>query len=466
MCSGASRSRPTPPGLVRARRRCLDRTSPPREYVIVRMLARCGLGDRGEVRRRPEHVPTPTHTAPHRFRSRHARAAWLAAGLLVIVAAAFAIDRLIVGSSPQTPALRFVVRPDLEGTIDGLVIGSARTSPGVTAYTASPRGVWLGSAGVVNVRTGASIRADARMRLESISKFFTATVVMQLVQQGKLKLSDTVAKWLPGLLPYGDRITLRELMTDTSGLIDDNDLFTSPGVARGYLARVKDAALRAQLIAIGARLGADPAAEISPIWIIRLAAWQPLLFTPGRRYHHSNIGWNIAGLIAQRAAGKPLPVLYQQRIFAPLGLKHTAYDPQGPIAGPHANGYAITGNGMATGTTVTDTTDSHPFKGADGGIVSDAQDTATFFTALMQGKLIDRKQLTIMKRDNLVNFRPQPTGCGGFAHFGNGAGNGYMANVEVNDNGSRVAVLLLNASHPPYGIQTALNTAAQLYCAA
>lgn len=356
------------------------------------------------------------------------------------------------------------MRPDLAGIIDGLVIGSARTSPGVTAYVSGSRGAWLGSVGVSNVRTGAPIRADARMRLESLSKFFTATVVLQLVQQGKLKLDDTVARWLPGLLPDGDRITLRELMTDSSGLIDDNDV--TPGTARGYLARVKDAALRTQLSAIAARLRADPAAEISPIWMIRLAAWQPLLFTPGSRYHHSNIGWNIVGLIAQRAAGKPLPVLDQQRVFGPLGLEHTAYDPQGPIAGPHANGYAITGNGMPTGTKVTDTTAQHPFKGADGGIVADARDTAIFFTALMQGKLIDRERLTTMKKDNLVNFRAQPTGCGGFAHFGNGLGDGYMANVEVNDNGTRVVVLLLNASNPPYGTQTALSTAAELYCAA
>jgi hypothetical protein len=71
-----------------------------------------------------------------------------------------------------------------------------------------------------------------------------------------------------------------------------------------------------------------------------------------------------------------------------------------------------------------------------------------------------------MARDNLVNFSAQPTGCGGSAHLGNGAGDGYMANVEVNGNGSRIAVLLLNASHPPFGIQVAATTAAQLYCAA
>jgi D-alanyl-D-alanine carboxypeptidase len=410
-------------------------------------------------------MSTRTQPLSHRMPSAR-RVVGLVAAVLVLAGAAVVVDRVALRPGGHAPASPFAVRPDLEATIGGLVVGSARASPGATAYVAGPHGAWLGSVGVANVRTGAPIRADARLRLESISKFFTATVVMQLVQQGKLKLSDTVARWLPGLLPYGDRITLRELMTDTTGLIDDNDVLRSAAAARGYLARVKNPGLRAGLIASIRRMAADSAAEVSPLSMIRLAAWQPLRFTPGSRYHHSNIGWNIVGLIAQRAAGKPLAVLYQHGIFGPLGLRHTAYDPQGPIAGPHVHGYWITGNGMPTGTTVTDTTNSHPFKGADGGIVSDAQDTATFFTALMHGKLINRRQLTTMKRDNLVNFRPQPTGCGGFAHFGNGAGNGYMANVEVNDNGSHIAVLLLNANNPRYGTQTALDTAAALYCEA
>jgi hypothetical protein len=63
-------------------------------------------------------------------------------------------------------------------------------------------------------------------------------------------------------------------MTDSSGLIDDNDVFRS---SDAYLARVKDAKLRAQLVAIGGRVRVNLATEASPLWLIRLAAWQPLL---------------------------------------------------------------------------------------------------------------------------------------------------------------------------------------------
>ena len=135
------------------------------------------------------------------------------------------------------------------------------------------------------------------------------------------------------------------------------------------------------------RLQANPATRIDPIWLIRLAAWQPLLSAPGSRYHHSNVGWKIAGLIAANAGGKPLASLYQERIVEPLGLTHTAYQPQGLIDGSHVNSYSIAANGSLS-------EHAYPFGiGADGGVVTDASDEATFIQALVGGKLGVRQQL-------------------------------------------------------------------------
>jgi D-alanyl-D-alanine carboxypeptidase len=304
------------------------------------------------------------------------------------------------------------------------------------------------------------------MRLESVSKLFTATLILQLDQQGKLHVTDTVERWLPGLLrSYGSRITIRELLTNRSGLISDSDLGPGRAVFLRQLARVKDARLRAQLTALTKHAAADPSFPVDPIWLIRWAAWERLLFAPGAGYHYSNLGYDIVGLIAERATGKPLSVLFQQHIFEPLGLKHTAYDPNGPIQGPHSHGYRIAPNGK-----VTDTTDLHRGKGADGGIVSDAQDTATFLIALMRGKLLDQSELAGMKGENLwrggrdngtvVNM------CGSRAYGWAGEGEGYKTEAWTNGNGTRVAVLLLNAVHPPFADQTAFGTAAMLYCSA
>ena len=301
------------------------------------------------------------------------------AGLVAAAAAAAAIAiPLSLGSGTTS-------RPGFQRILDGLVSGPQRVAPGATAYVFGPHGTWVGSAGTANVKSGEAMQPDARLRIQSLSKAWLLAVTLQLAQEGKLSLSDTVAHWLPGLLPYGGEITIAELETDTSGLVDDNTLAQDPAV---YLARVKDAKLREELQAIGARLKADPNTPVDPIWLIRFAAWQPLLFTPGLRYSHSNIGWNIAGLIVARAAGQSLPTLYRDRIFRPLGLTHTTYQPQGPVTGSHAEGYQIGADGA-----LIDTTAWTYGKGADGAIVTDAADEATFLRALVDNKLHVRQAL-------------------------------------------------------------------------
>jgi D-alanyl-D-alanine carboxypeptidase len=305
------------------------------------------------------------------------------------------------------------------------------------------------------------MQPDARLRIQSNSKTWLLAVALQLAQEGKLSLADTVSRWLPGLLPYGDRITLLELMTDTSGLIDDNDLWRSASADKTMLARVKDPRLRAQLMAAAARLATNPAIQASPMLLIRLAAWQPLLFTPGTQYHHSNIGWNIAGLIVERAAGQSLPVLYRERIFKPLGLTHTAYAPQGPIPGPHADGYVIAGNGG-----LTDATDWTFGKGADGGIVTDAIDEATFLRALIDDKLHVRDAYLFFVHPS--GWTPAKGGCPGNPVEGVGTGSASRSYVYLATTANRIAVLLLNGDRAATGADDpkAEAAAASLYCGA
>jgi D-alanyl-D-alanine carboxypeptidase len=143
---------------------------------------------------------------------------------------------------------------------------------------------------------------DARMRLESVSKIWTAVLVLQLAEHGRLSLNDTVERWLPGLLPFGDRITLRQLLTHTSGLFDNNDAVNHP--AR-VLARVKDPVFQAELLRLAKRLQADPTLQFPPTVWIRLAATQPLYFPPGTGYHYSNVGFEVLGLVIEQAIGQP-----------------------------------------------------------------------------------------------------------------------------------------------------------------
>jgi D-alanyl-D-alanine carboxypeptidase len=395
-------------------------------------------------------VSTGAQSLPHRVYWPHRKLLWLVVGLVAAAVIAVGVDRVFLAGH--------VTRSEyMQGILNGLVTGPDRLAPGATAYVSGPHGTWIGSAGVADVKTGQSMPVDARMRIESNSKTWLVAVVLQLAQDGKLSLEDTVDRWLPGLLRgHGKEITLRQLMSDSSGLIDDNDVSASPSAGDVYLARVGDPNLRARLLAVAARIRANPEARVSPLWFIRLAAWQPLVAAPGTTYHHSNIGWNIAGLIAAKASGKPLPRLYRERIFQPLRLRHTAYDPQGPIAGTHANGYAFAPDG-----TLTDTTARHFGKGADGAIVTDATDEARFLTAFTNGTLLHPSILGEIGTGDA-------SGCGGPpVHRGSGAGDGFKSDAVYAVDGSRVAVLFLNGRAPgETGFARAAAAANDLYCAA
>ena len=378
--------------------------------------------------------------------------------LLVAVAAALAAG---CGGSAVHP------RPDLQGVLDELVAGPNRVTPGATAYVSGPRGTWTGSAGLADVAGRVAMQPDARMRLESVSKLWTATLVLQLAGEHKLRLDDTVAQHLPGLLPYGNKITIRELLNHTSGLIDNNDIARDP---TRYIAMVREPELRAQLAEIYRRVSEDPATTFSALLWIKLARWIPLLADPGTSYHYSNIGYEILGLVATHVGGKPLAGLYRDRIAAPLGLDSVAYDPQGDIEGEHAVGYRVGSNGKLTAATGWGTGGT----GAEGGIVSNARDEARFLVGLMQGKLLKPAQLAALKRvapgaqAGLYGLGTgvDPT-CAGTAYGHNGGGIGFSTSVFVSGDGKRVAVLLANGRPSDSSLDDAVHAAlSDLYCKA
>jgi D-alanyl-D-alanine carboxypeptidase len=364
---------------------------------------------------------------------------------------------LISGRADRSPV---AARPELQRVLVGLTSGSGPIAPGATAYVAGPRGTWSGAAGVADTTTGQPMPVDARMRLESVSKIWTAVLVLQLAEQDRLGLEDTVARWLPGLLPFGNRITLGQLLTHTSGIFDNNDAVNHPART---LARVKDAGFRAELLRLAKRLQANPTTRFPPTVWIRLAATQPLYFPPGSGYHYSNIGFEVLGLVIERATGQPLDQVYRERIIQPLGLRQTAYDPQGDITGPHARGYLVNPDGS-----LTDQTAVHWGIGAEGGIVSDAADTARFLTALMQDRLLGPAAAAGMRTGDFWSAGGDRPSCGGSAYGHSGAGEGYKTNVWVSSDGSRVVVLLLNGrmADQATGNRRAAQALDQLYCSA
>jgi D-alanyl-D-alanine carboxypeptidase len=354
--------------------------------------------------------------------------------------------------------------------LEQLVTGGDRIAPGATAVVVGPHGSWVGAAGLADVGAKQRMLPDSRVRLESVSKLWVATLILQLVGDGRLRLQDTVEQWLPGLLPYGNRITVRELLNNTSGIVDTNDITNA---SLYYLDQVKDPVLRAELLRIGRRLAADPAYPFPwQLWV-RFAAALPLQSRPGRAYHYSNIGYMVAGMIAQRAGGAGLATLFRRRIIEPLGLTHTAYDPSPQITGPHAPGYSVAANGK-----LTDTTTWTQGLGANGGIVSDAADEARFLQALMRGQLLKPPLLAQLKTPSRASLQAAApaayglgtevtqTGCAGPGFEHTGGGFGYQADVIVSGDGQHVAVLLLNGrTTDDHGDTIAMAAEQSLYCA-
>jgi D-alanyl-D-alanine carboxypeptidase len=332
-------------------------------------------------------------------------------------------------------------RPDLQNVLHSLVTGQLRVAPGAVAYVSGTRGTWQGAAGWADVAHRVPMTPDVRSRVGSVSKLWTATVVVKLAEEGKLRLDDTVDEWLPGVFPDGKRITVRELLNHTSGLIDDNDITARP---QYWFGKIHDPAVRKELLAVSQALTKNPRATVSPMFEVRVAAALPLLFTPGTDYHYSNIGYKTAGLIAERAGHASLDTMYHRYIIEPLKLRSAGYDPAAAIAGPHALGYVVESGGKA-----------QPNGGANegavaasGGIVISAADEARFLVALVQGRILSEPylhQLETPSRDAYALGTGVNAMCDGtLAYSHGGATTSYMAEVAVSADGKRVAVLLVN----------------------
>jgi D-alanyl-D-alanine carboxypeptidase len=354
------------------------------------------------------------------------------------VAAAIGVAVLLVGCGSGAANRR----PDFQRTLDALVTGQHRLAPGVTAFVSGPHGTWSGSAGWANVTQQVRMRPDARLRLESVSKLWTATVLVKLASEHRLGLDDTVQRWLPGLFPYGSLITVRELLNHTSGLVDNNDFDQRP---QFWLAQIHDPALRAELLATAAKIEADRAHVYPTMLLIRAAAAIPLQFDPATSYHYSNIGYETAGVIAERAGRAPLAGLYRRVIIDPLGLSSAAYAPHGPIPGEHPVGYIVTHGGTA----IAATRWGAGGLAAEGAIVVNARDEARFLVALVRGKVVPPTMLTQIT----AGSGPNPSyglgtvverTCAGRTLSHNGGGMAWSSSVAVSADGSRVAVLLLN----------------------
>lgn len=353
-------------------------------------------------------------------------------------------------------------RPDLQKTLDALVTGRTRVAAGAVAYVSGPKGTWVGAAGMADVKSRTPMAAGTRSRLGSVSKLWTAVVVAKLAEEKKLKLSDSVDRWLPGFFPYGKRITIFELLHHTSGMIDDNDFSARPEY---WLSQIHDAALKQRILTLAAKLRKDPSTTITSQQEMRIAAALPLLYEPGTGYHYSNIGYKTLGVIAEKAGGASLDTLYHRIIIDPLHLRSVGYDPTAAVAGEHATPYIVETNGTLRDATHLDIGNLS----ASGGLVSDVRDEAAFLGAVVRGKLLGPAMLKQLETPG-SGYYGFGTGvqqlCGDTVYSHGGATSATMAEAGVNGDATRSVVLLLNGrTSNSRGDDIPVQAMQSLYCA-
>ena len=324
---------------------------------------------------------------------------------------------LAVAMCAATASAAIPRRADLPQLARALVRSGA---PGALVYVRTPTAARAGTAGFADVTARATMRSRDRWYIASLTKAFTSAVVLQLEAEGKLDIDDPVARWLPGVVPDGGAITLRELMNHTGGLYnytDDRDWF--------------------------ARVLAEPTRTWGPLELVHVGIAHDLLFPPGTEMAYSNTGYILLGLVIEAVTGNALADELHRRIFAPLALRSTSLAQTIALAPDFVHGYF--------GEPAFDLAPvlSPSWAWSAGGIVSSARDVTTFYRALLTGRLLPRTQLTEMKtappaaQQYGLGIYPTPTECGrAWGHDGDFLG--WRTEVLATANGKRQAVVMVN----------------------
>jgi D-alanyl-D-alanine carboxypeptidase len=334
----------------------------------------------------------------------------------------------LVPAVAQATTPRAATRATLQRALDRAV--NARV-PGAVLLARNGNHTVRVASGYAKREHKTPMRTSDRFRVGSITTSFVATVVLQLVAEGKLTLEDTVESRLPGALPNSGAITIRQLLNMRSGLFD----YLSDGDTT-----------------VAGRLLTDPTHRWSPLELIAITNRHPPRFAPDAGWSYCDTCYVLLGLIIERATGHLVADELRQRVFVPAGLRATSFDTDPQIAGRHAHGYERLGKKLR----LTDVTAVSPtYVWAAGAIVSTADDVARFYRKLYGGHLLRPDLLVAMQTTGPMAAELKGWGYGlGLIKkpvrcrtaFGNdAAAPGFTAYAYSSKDGSLQSVLLINA---------------------
>jgi D-alanyl-D-alanine carboxypeptidase len=289
--------------------------------------------------------------------------------------------------------------------------------------------VGLGSAGsrLLGGR-GRRIPANARFRIGSQTKQMVATVVLQLVKEGRLGVDDKLSKVLPevasqDLVERADEITVRQMLRHTSGIPDWYSDKPNPDGTEGDISL-------------------DPfdfTTYYHPLDVVKWSRSRPRTGEPGEKFSYSNTNYTLLGLIIERLTGHDLATELHRRLFGPLGMTKTYLPVKPPegITGPHGHGYYPDASGELRDVDRLNAS----IGAAAGGVISTAHDVSAFYRAFTQGKLLPPALQRVLT-DPLPTDPPQGNGpgfCGGKLDgwIWGGTAPGYLAMTFYSADGRR-----------------------------
>ena len=243
------------------------------------------------------------------------------------------------------------------------------SSPGLSVIVLkNGEAVFVGTYGLANLETQTAITPNTNFRLASFTKQFTAMCVMLLVDDGKLSYDDTLTKIFPDFPAYGSAITVRMLLTHTSGLKDYEDIYSAqfPGADDRKIPQINDMQILAMM---KQQTSGD--------------------FPPASRWRYSNTGYAMLAMIVEKVSGKSFGTFLRERIFVPLGMKNTVAYEKGKNEVPNlAFGYTNKDSRWIEA----DQSSTSAVLG-DGGIYSNVEDLAKWDRALRVHTLLSAAEI-------------------------------------------------------------------------
>lgn len=271
---------------------------------------------------------------------------------------------------------------------------SAHEFPGVIARVVSPRGSWTGTSGTRGKGETEQPSATAATRIGSLTKTMTASILLQLAEQKRLSLTETIDKYIPGM-PNGSTATPRRLADMSSGI-------------PSYTA---DAGWQQQVVS-------DPDKAWTPQELIGIVKDKPADFEPGHGWAYSNTNYVLLGMIIERVTGENIADVFQKRLFEPLGMSHSVFLTTPQLPTPHLSGITDLGMPAAQRTDATNFSPTIAFTAGE--VISTLEDLTTWGAALFTGTGI-LEPATQQERHDLI-IRDIPPSYSDTAGYGIGIG--------------------------------------------